>query len=329
MVVNRSSIIASDFIHGTALLMGDFNLIEENVQVGDNVTIKNYVELRKGTIIGDDCYIDSRVSTSGGATCVIGNNVTIRYGAIIARNVIIEDDVFISPQVGFINIPFTDKEKKNTVIGEGTKIGFNATIMDGVSIAKGTIIGAKANVTKDILVPGIYVGNPARLLKPRHDPMIKLGLNVEIEKGAIIGGHPYLFAENGERITPGAGVVLGDHVWVGALAIIMKGRYEDTQIGNDVKIAQFCNIGHDVILEDKVRLSAGVTIGGHAKIGRRTLVGMGAIIRNRVTIGKCSLIGMGSNVVSDIPDNVIAYGNPCRVISKRFKAMHYYLRSVF
>ena len=65
----------------------------------------------------------------------------------------------------FINIAFTEKDKKQTIIRQNVKIGTNATINDGVEIVEGTVIGAKAFVTKDCIEPGIYVGIPAKLLK--------------------------------------------------------------------------------------------------------------------------------------------------------------------
>jgi len=319
----KLNMVAYDFEHGTNLSMGIFNLIEENVRVGNDVEIRNYVELRKGTIIGDECYIDSRVSTSG--ECRIGNRVTIRFASIISRNVVIEDDVFISPQVGFINIPFTEKVKKPTIIRKGVKIGFAATIHDGVEIAEGVIIGAKANVTKDILKAGVYVGNPARLLIPRNKK-IKIGKNVVVEPGATIGVQPTLFTDEGKPIIPEFGVTIKDDVWIGSDTRIVLGSIRDTYIGKGVVISQFCNVGHDSIIGDKARIMAGVLMGGYVEIGKRTVVGMGATIRNRVKIGKCSFIGQHANVVKDIPDNVVAFGNPCKVQWKRFNTMGYLIR---
>jgi len=155
--------IHPNFKHGVNLQIGKYNHVHSDVQVGDNVQIRSFVELRPHTVIGDGCYVDSGVKSSG--LCEIGNNVTIRYDAIIARNVVIEDDVFISPQVMFINIPFTDKEEKKTVVRKGVKIGTDATINDGVEIGEGVIIGAKAFVNRDCLEPGVYAGIPARKIK--------------------------------------------------------------------------------------------------------------------------------------------------------------------
>ena len=157
-----TNVIHPSFVHGERLKIGSFNHIHEDVRVGDDVTIRSHVELRPDTVIGDRCYIDSGVKSSG--NCQIGNDITIRFDSIIARNVIIEDGVFISPQVMFINIAFSDKKKKPTIIRRNVKIGTNATINDCVEIAEGTIIGAKALVIKDILEPGIYVGIPAKRL---------------------------------------------------------------------------------------------------------------------------------------------------------------------
>ncbi len=155
------NVIDESFVHGANFKIGEFNHIHEGVRVGDNVTIRSFVELRPGTVIGNDVYIDSGVKSSG--HCKIGNDVTLRYDAIIARNVTIEDGVFISPQVMFIHIPFTDKEKKPTIIRKNAKIGTDATINDGVEVGEGVIIGAKAFVNRDCLEPGIYVGIPAKL----------------------------------------------------------------------------------------------------------------------------------------------------------------------
>ncbi len=156
--------IHPSFKHGKNFKIGVFNHIHENVIVGDDVEMRSFVELRSGTRIGDRVYIDSGVKMSGGDLCRIGNDVRIRFDAIIARNVVIEDGVFIAPQVGFVNIQFKPKEKKPTIIHKNAKIGFAATIGDGVEIGEGVIIGQHANVIRDCLEPGTYVGNPARKL---------------------------------------------------------------------------------------------------------------------------------------------------------------------
>lgn len=149
-----------------------FNLIAEDVVIGKGTVLKHFIELRKGTVIGENCYIDSRVSTSG--ECQIGNRVTLRYGAIIARGVIIESDVFIAPQVMTENLNHKGEAIGGAHIGIGewdrktrfrVFVGTNAALAAGIKICSGVVIGRKSNVRRDIEEPGVYAGNPARRLR--------------------------------------------------------------------------------------------------------------------------------------------------------------------
>jgi len=156
-----NNLISDSFVHGSGFKLGSFCILESDVVVGNDVTIRNYVELRKGTRIGNNCYIDSGVKSSG--LNKIGDNVTIRYDSIIARNVEIGNNVFISPQVMFINIPFGRKKRGWTVVSDDVKIGTNATIGDGIFIGSDITIGAKSYVNKDLIESGVYIGTPAKL----------------------------------------------------------------------------------------------------------------------------------------------------------------------
>jgi len=66
-----------------------------------------------------------------------------------------------------------------------------------------------------------------------------------------------------------------------------------------------------VVGDDSV-ISSMVNIGGKTVIGRSTYIGMGALIKDQVRIGEGVIVGMGSGVVNDLPDNVVALGNPAR-----------------
>lgn len=148
------------------LRIGSFCVIEEDVEVGSNVTIGNYVYLARGTRIGNNCNIDSYVRSSGQNK--IGNNCTIRYGATIAKDVYIGDDVFISPNVMTI---YSDPEGKHdwfTKIEDNVFIGTAAVINSGVLITKNSVIGAMTYVNMDCKKEnGIYVGQPAKLIGTR------------------------------------------------------------------------------------------------------------------------------------------------------------------
>ena len=135
-------------------------MIEEDVIIGDNTIIKNYVELRKNTIIGEDCYIDSRVSTSG--NCKIGDRVTLRYDSIIARGVEIGDDTYVCPRVMTNNLDSGKIQIGGAKIGAKCFIGTNSVLQHGISIVDNTTIGSLSFVNKDIIDSGVYFGNPAK-----------------------------------------------------------------------------------------------------------------------------------------------------------------------
>lgn len=73
-------------------------------------------------------------------------------------------------------------------------------------------------------------------------------------------------------------------------------------------------IGHDVSIGENSVISSMVNMGGGCIVGDNSYVGMGALIKEGVNIGSNSIIGMGSVLYSDIPDGVIALGNPARVV---------------
>lgn len=75
-----------------------------------------------------------------------------------------------------------------------------------------------------------------------------------------------------------------------------------------------CSIGHHTVIEKYVTLNPAVNIAGNVRIGEGTTIGMGSNIIDGINIGSNSIIGAGSVVTKDIPDGVIAYGSPCKII---------------
>jgi acetyltransferase-like isoleucine patch superfamily enzyme len=141
-----------------------------NVSFGERVTVVEPVNLYDCTI-GDDCFVGPFVEIQRGV--VIGNRSRIQSHAFVCELVEIGDDCFISHGAMFINDLFSTGGPakgrrdlwRSTKIGDGVSIGTNATVLP-VSICDRVVVGAGAVVTKNITESGIYVGNPARLLRP-------------------------------------------------------------------------------------------------------------------------------------------------------------------
>jgi acetyltransferase-like isoleucine patch superfamily enzyme len=139
-----------------------------DVRFGKNVTVIEPINLY-GCDIGDDTFIGPFVEIQKGA--VIGKRCRIQSHSFICDLVTIGDDCFISHGAMFINDLFftggpAGKPElwQSTKLGNRVSVGTNATILP-VTICDQVVIGAGAVVTKDITVPGIYAGNPARLLR--------------------------------------------------------------------------------------------------------------------------------------------------------------------
>jgi acetyltransferase-like isoleucine patch superfamily enzyme len=141
----------------------------KNVHCGLNVKIVEPVNIY-GCSINDNCFVGPFVEIQKDVT--IGQRTKIQSHTFICELVNIGDDCFIGHGVMFINDLFQtggpaqgDKSLwKSTNIGNCVSIGSNATILP-VNICDHVVIGAGAVVTKSITKPGIYIGNPARLIK--------------------------------------------------------------------------------------------------------------------------------------------------------------------
>jgi len=103
---------------------------------------------------------------------------------------------------------------------------------------------------------------------------------------------------------------------IGEGTVIMAGAIinADAVIGKHCIINTGATVDHDCVIEDYCHIAPGVNVSGATHIGEGTWVGVGSSIIQCLNIGKNCFIGAGSVVVKDIPDNVVAYGNPCKVV---------------
>lgn len=155
--------------------MGDFVRIAPDVLLGENVRIYGFVNLY-GCEIGDESRIGTFVEIQKGVK--IGKRVKVSSHSFICEGVTIEDNVFIGHGVMFINDKYPrattedgDSQTEEdwvcipTFIKKGASIGSNATILCGVTIGEGAIVGAGSVVTKDVPDWTIVKGVPANFLR--------------------------------------------------------------------------------------------------------------------------------------------------------------------
>jgi len=152
------------FIRTNTVIYGN-STIGNNFQCGHNVIIRELNEIGNDVLIHSGSQIFPRNK--------IGNRVSIHANCFL-EGVTLEDDVVLGP-----NVIFTDDLHPRcpkylecvggAVVRRGAKIGANSTILPGVSIGKGVLVGSGSVVTKDILAGSVVVGNPARVIKKISD----------------------------------------------------------------------------------------------------------------------------------------------------------------
>jgi sugar O-acyltransferase (sialic acid O-acetyltransferase NeuD family) len=117
--------------------------------------------------------------------------------------------------------------------------------------------------------------------------------------------HPSVLVSKSARIGPGTVVTAGAIISVNAI------------VGQGCIVNVASAVNHDCRMDEFSSLSGGVQLGGGAAIGFRSSVGVGATLREKVVVGRDTVVGAGAVVTSDLPDNVVAYGVPARVIKQR------------
>lgn len=131
--------------------------------IGKDTNIWQFVVILAGAKIGSGCNICANCFIENDV--VVGNNVTVKCGVQLWDGLEIEDDVFIGPNVTFCNDKYPHSGNKEfhllrTIVRRGASIGANATILPGIAIGENAVVAAGAIVTKDVeanmLVKGIY-----------------------------------------------------------------------------------------------------------------------------------------------------------------------------
>jgi len=114
-------------------------------------------------------------------------------------------------------------------------------------------------------------------------------------------------------------VIIGNDVQLGVGIVAMAGCIFNPKsvIGGFTFFATGAQVEHDCLIDEFASISAGSITGGFVKLGKFSAITLGVTVIDRVEIGKNTVVGAGSLVVKSLPENVLAYGNPCKIIRTR------------
>jgi acetyltransferase-like isoleucine patch superfamily enzyme len=140
----------------------------QSTQIGKDTKLWQFCVVLKDAVIGENCNINSHTFIENDV--IIGNHVTVKCGVYLWDGTVIEDKVFIGPNVTFTNDKYPRSkvypgEFQKTLIKKGASIGANSTIMGGLVIGENALIGAGSVVTKNVPDGELWVGSPAKFVR--------------------------------------------------------------------------------------------------------------------------------------------------------------------
>lgn len=142
--------------------------IVESSRIGENTRVWAFAHILPGAVVGRDCNVCDHVFIENDV--IVGDRVTIKCGVQLWDGMRVEDDVFIGPNVTFTNDAFPRSKHRperyaETIVRRGASLGANATILPGVTIGAEAMVGAGAVVTRSVPQHAVVAGNPARIVR--------------------------------------------------------------------------------------------------------------------------------------------------------------------
>jgi len=140
----------------------------QSEHIGTGTDVWQYVIVLPRAVIGSNCNINAYCFIENDV--LMGDNVTLKCGVFLWDGITLGNNVFVGPNVTFTNDKYPRSKQypakyQKTVIEDGASIGAGSVILCGITIGRNSMIGAGSVVTKNVPASQLWVGNPARFVR--------------------------------------------------------------------------------------------------------------------------------------------------------------------
>jgi UDP-3-O-[3-hydroxymyristoyl] glucosamine N-acyltransferase len=187
----------------------------------------------------------------------------------------------------------------HVVVGPRCRVGERTTLRAGVVLDEAAAVGEDC-----YLFPGVVIG-----------PNCVIGARTIIHPNAVVGGEGFGFVPGEDHVTkqPQLGrVLVGNDCEIGACCTLDRGTFDDTVLGDDVKLDNLVQVGHNVRIGSHVQVSAQTAFAGRAEIGDYSLIAGQVGVYNGVRIGERARVKARAGVLRDVPPGGDVWGHPAR-----------------
>ena len=198
-----------------------------------------------------------------------------------------------------------------TGIAATARIDPTARLGSGVSVGEYCVVGAGAEVGEGTILRNHVVVHAGT----------RIGRGCLIKSSAVIGEEGFGFEVDDDgipvRLPHVGGVVIGNHVELGALTTVAGGTLSPTVVGDHVKVDDHVHIAHNVTIGRNTLITACAEISGSVHVGAGVWIGPQASVMNGISIGDGALVGLGAVVVRAVEPDMVVAGNPATPRRKR------------
>ena len=278
--------------------------------------------------LGDKKFIDALAATRAGCVIVPESAIDVvpaSAAVIVSREahaawaraaLLLHRPIPLTQSAAFSDVC----EDETVQLAPGVVLGAGARIGRGSRIGANTVIG-----------PGVQIGRNCQIGSNVSLGFTLIGDGVTILSGARIGeaGFGAAGSSSGPVDVPQLGrVILQDGVTVGANTCIDRGAYDDTVVGENSKIDNLVQIGHNCVIGRNALIAAHTGISGSVMVGDNVMFGGKAGIGDHITIGEGARVAAGAGVLADIPPGETWSGYPAKPIRQFLRETVWLARQV-